>query len=568
MKKNNKDDKINKKRKILMEKNFGIGIEDFKKLVTLENVFYIDKTLFIKEIIDNSNQTILITRPRRFGKTLNMSMLDYFFDINKTSKNLFKSFKIMKEENKYTSKLNSVPVISLTFNGIKPNNLTDMKKEIQEIISMTYRKHSYLLDSDKLSEEDKKDLKTIIYNNIPKNYKYSLSNQIFVLSTFLNIHFNKKVIILLDEYDAPLLESYVHGYYEEAIVFFKSFIGKTFKSNSNLEKGVLTGVSRVSKESIFSEANNIQVFTLLDNKFSSSFGFTEEDILCVLEKYGMLDRFKDIKTWYDGYTFGETKELYNPWSTLNYLETQEIGPYWVNTSSNSIIKMIFAKSSIDVKKKLEDLIQGKEVEVDIDLNTIIPNIEERENNIWGLFLQTGYLKPTKKMMYNRYKVKIPNLEIKILYEEIIKSWSPSYTNNSLKYLIEKDFKSFEEYFEALTIQMFSFLDVKINEDENFYHAFVLGMLVELKDVYTVLSNRESGLGRYDICLEPFDKTKPSFIIEFKSCKNKSFKEAIKEAKEQIINKKYETDLKQKGYKDITKMVIAFKGKEVKIKYFK
>ena len=570
MNKIKKNDKIvSEKRKMLMNKNFGFGISDFKKFRE-KNCFYIDKSLFIKEVIDGNFEVALITRPRRFGKSLNLSMLNYYFNINDNSIDLFKGLKILKESEKYLQAMNTYPVINLSFNGIKTENYKTMLKRLQVRISKAFKDNLYLLNSEVLSDAEKDDFEIIAYNNIPDNYKYEIADMVNFLTELLYKHHNKKVYVLLDEYDVPLIHSYVDNYYDEAIKFFKSFIRSTFKDNLYLEKGVLTGVSRVSKEGIFSDANNISVFTVLDDEFSNCFGFTKEEINEVLTKYEMKENLNDLEKWYDGYTFGNTTDIYNPLSALKYFKYQDFKPYWINTSSNDLIKKIFAKSSPKVKEDLEDLISGKRVEVKVDLNTIIPTIEEKEKNIWGLLLQAGYLKPAGYIKEkDSYFVEIPNEEIKRFYENIIEDWCYRTKNMTLNYLLDLNFTEFEEAFKRLTLEMFSYLDVNENEDENFYHAFVLGMMVELKNRYVIHSNRESGFGRYDVILKPLEsKKKPAFIIEFKSCKSKTFEESIKEAKTQIENKKYETELLQEKFTNITKMAIVFKGKEVKIEIFK
>ena len=551
---------------MLMNKNFGAGISDFREFREKE-CFYIDKSLYIKEILNENSKTILITRPRRFGKSLNMSMLYHFFNMNEDSKDIFDGLKIMKEENNCLSEMNNYPVIRLSFNGIAADNYENMMEKIKTKISIAFKDHMYLLDSDKLFDVEKEDFLAIANKRYPDKFSYLPEEMIYLLTEFLYRHFNKRVIVLLDEYDVPLISSYTDGFYDKMIKPFKSFISNTFKDNYYLEKGVLTGVSRISKEGIFTDANNIEVYTVSDEKFSSCFGFTEEEIKEVLSEYELKPYLGGMRLWYDGYTFGNTTDLYNPWSVLHFFKKQKLQNYWINTSSNALIKMILAKCSINIKRSMERLLLGEEVEVYIDLDTIIPNIEKRERNIWGLLLQAGYLIPTKKIKDNKFLVKLPNLEVKSFFERTIEEWSNNTLNETLNYLINKDYENFEIKFSKLTLEMFSYLDVEEDEDENFYHAFTLGMMVDLKEKYVVLSNRESGEGRYDVCLEPLNKNAPAFIIEFKSCKKKSFEDAIKEAKTQIEDKKYETDMRQRKINDITRMAIVFKGKDSRIKIF-
>ncbi len=547
----------------------GIGVSDFKILRIRQN-YYIDKTMFIKDIIDNQSSVILITRPRRFGKTLNMSMLKYYFDCTqKDNKELFKNLKIMKEGEKYTSKIGCYPCIYLTLKDVLGTNFEEMILSLKSEILEIYIDNANLLKSNKLLDIEKE-----IYNKILnlKANNIEIQSSIKFLSKILYKEYEKPVMLFLDEYDVPLQNAYTEGFYEETIKFFKAFYGITFKDNSYLEKTVITGVSRVAKESIFSGANNFKVYTVLENEFSEDFGITEKEMLKIIKDF-KIEKQEEIKKWYDGYKIGDTEGIYNPWSILNYLVDRELIPYWVNTSSNDLIKLIL-KNSSSIKEKIERLLRDEDIEVTIDQETIITGIEKREENIWGLLLGTGYLKITEKVdiVEKKYKVKIPNYEIKALFQSIIRNWFSNKIigndlNSILKDLITLNLKEFEKKFDILVRQMFSYMDVGENTAENFYHAFVLGMLVGLKDKYYVNSNRESGLGRYDILLEPKNKNDNSFIIEFKvseSKEEKNIEETIKNAKKQIVQKKYEENLKERGYKNITKIVIAFKGKKVKM----
>ena len=548
----------------------GIGESDFKMLRVNKN-YYIDKTMYIKHIIDNKSKVILVTRPRRFGKTLNMSTLRYYFDCTiKDSKELFEGLKIMEQGKEYTSRLGYYPIIYLTLKDVQDTNYHDMILAMKTAMLNMYKAHRYLLESDKIYSEEKEKILDILYAREDENV---LKNSVKDLSEYLNRHYGKPVILLIDEYDVPLQNAYVEGYYDEAVKFFKTFYGMTFKDNSYLEKTVLTGVSRVAKESIFSGANNFKVFTVLDDEFSEDFGITEEEIDRVIEDFNIEDEKEEIKKWYDGYTIGNTTGIYNPWSILNYLTDRKLVPYWVNTSSNDLIKLIL-KNSLTVKERIETLLRDEEIEVPINLETIIVGIENNEDNIWGLMLQTGYLKITEvvDLALHIYKVKIPNYEINILFQQIIHEWFRNKVPGNdlrsiLKDLVTLNFEEFEYKFKKLVKEMFSYMDVGENTAENFYHAFVLGMLVGLKDTYYVNSNRESGLGRYDIMLEPKDKNGNSFIMEFKlysEDKEESLEEIIETAKKQIEEKGYETNLRERGFTNITKMIFAFKGKEVKM----
>lgn len=551
----------------------GIGVSDFKMLRTRNN-YYIDKSLYIKDIIDNQSSVILVTRPRRFGKTLNMSMLKYYFDCTaKNNEELFVGLKIMEQEEQYTSKLGAYPCIYMTLKDVNDTNYEKMLLNLKTAVVEMYQEHRYLLDSDKIYPEEKEQIKEILWCKEDEN---TLKNSVRQLSKYLNRHYDKPVMLFLDEYDVPLQNAYVEGYYEEAIKFFKTFYGTTFKDNPYLEKTVITGVSRVAKESIFSGANNFDVYTVFNDEFSDDFGITENEMDGLIKDFEIQDKKEDIKKWYDGYTIGNITGIYNPWSILNYLQKRELVPYWVNTSSNDLIKMTL-KNSMVLKEKIERLLQDEELEVYIDQETVIVNIEQNENNIWGLLLGTGYLKVVETVNKSEglYKVKIPNNEIKELFRSIVRNWfNDKVIGNDLrsilKDLVTLNLKEFEKKFDVLVREMFSFMDVGENTAENFYHAFVLGMLVGLRDTYYVNSNRESGYGRYDIMLEPKDKTANSFIMEFKVLENKEEKtieDTIENAKKQIEEKKYEENLQERGFENITKMVFAFKGKEVRMVVF-
>ena len=553
----------------MVEKGIGIGESDFKGL-RLRNNYYIDKTMYIKDIIDNESRVILVTRPRRFGKTLNMSMLKYYFDCTqKDNKALFKGLKIMEQEEKYTSRLGAYPVIYVTLKDAGLMNYEMMLMQLKTIMMEVYYEDRHLLEGE-ISEGERN-----IFNRIlsAEATDIDLMNSLKMLSKIMSQYYDKPVILLIDEYDVPLQNAYVEGYYEEAVKFFKTFYGVTFKDNPYLEKTVLTGVSRVAKESIFSGANNFKVFTVLDNEFADDFGITEEEMDKVIEDFEIQDEKEQIKKWYDGYKIGEVEGIYNPWSIINYLTDRKLMPYWVNTSSNDLIKLIL-KNSSNVKEKMERLLKDEAIEVKINLETVIVGIEKNEDNIWGLLLGTGYLKvvETVDIIEGIYKVKLPNYEIKFLFQQIIDEWFRNKVigndlKSILKDLVTLNIEEYEEKFKILVREMFSYMDVGENTAENFYHAFVLGMMVGLRDSYYVNSNRESGMGRYDIMLEPKDKNGNSFIMEFKVYKEekeKNIEETIENAKKQIEEKGYEQNLRERGFTNITKMVYAFKGKEVKM----
>ena len=548
----------------------GIGESDFK-ILRIKKDYYIDKTKYIKDIINNRSKVLLITRPRRFGKTLNMSMLRYYFDCTKKdSKELFKGLKIMEQEEKYTSKLGYYPCIYLTLKDAGLQSYELMIMQLRTLLMDIYYENRYLLEEAEMAPGERNTFNKIL---LAEANEIEIINGIKMLSKIMSTYYNKPVMLFLDEYDVPLQNAYVEGYYEKCIKFFKTFYGITFKDNPYIEKTILTGVSRVAKESIFSGANNFHVYTVLDDEFSDDFGITEKEMDKIIDDFEIQDQKEEIKKWYDGYTIGNTEGIYNPWSILNYLTDKKLIPYWVNTSSNDLIKLIL-KNSATVKEKIEQLLRDEEIEVPINLETVIVGIEKNEENIWGLLLGTGYLKVTEvvDLAHGIYKVKIPNYEIKFLFQNIIREWFNDKVignnlNTILKDLVTLNLEEFEEKFKQLVIEMFSFMDVGKNTAENFYHAFVLGMLVGLKDSYYVKSNRESGFGRYDIMLEPKDKNENSFVMEFKVYKEekeKTIEDTIENAKKQIEERKYAEDLEERGYTKITKMVFAFKGKEVKM----
>ena len=548
----------------------GIGESDFK-ILRIKKDYYIDKTKYIKDIIDNRSKVLLITRPRRFGKTLNMSMLRYYFDCTKKdNKELFEGLKIMKQDEKYTSKLGYYPCIYLTLKDAGLQSYELMIMQLRTLLMDIYYENRYLLEEAEMAPGERNTFNKIL---LAEANEIEIINGIKMLSKIMSTYYNKPVMLFLDEYDVPLQNAYVEGYYEKCIKFFKTFYGITFKDNPYIEKTILTGVSRVAKESIFSGANNFHVYTVLDDEFSDDFGITEKEMDKIIDDFEIQDQKEEIKKWYDGYTIGNTEGIYNPWSILNYLTDKKLIPYWVNTSSNDLIKLIL-KNSATVKEKIEQLLRDEEIEVPINLETVIVGIEKNEENIWGLLLGTGYLKVTEvvDLAHGIYKVKIPNYEIKFLFQNIIREWFNDKVignnlNTILKDLVTLNLEEFEEKFKQLVIEMFSFMDVGKNTAENFYHAFVLGMLVGLKDSYYVKSNRESGFGRYDIMLEPKDKNENSFVMEFKVYKEekeKTIEDTIENAKKQIEERKYAEDLEERGYTKITKMVFAFKGKEVKM----
>ena len=546
-------------------KTVSTGIDDFAKLIN-EDYLFIDKTLLIKDIIDNGNETLLFPRPRRFGKSLNMSMLRYYFDNTLDSKKLFKGLNIMKESKEYTSKMNTYPVIFLSFKELKANSYSEFTSEYKKTISKLYKQYEFLLDSNKIHYTDKDLFKKKIEIKDDDYLSSSLKDLTDMLYTF----YDKQVLVLLDEYDAPIMHSKSKGYYEELIEFIKSVFSSTFKSNTSLYKGIITGVLRVSKEGMFSDANNITVFNLTDRAFSKYFGFTEEEVKNVLNAYGLSDRFVDVKKWYDGYLFGE-EVIYNPWSILSYLSSigNELKPYWVNTGNIDLIGELVYQNKASLFGKFQTLLEtGKIVDVKIDLNMDLKNLDTDEDTVLTLLMLSGYLTPVKYMGESRkIDLKIPNYEVK----EQLKSMNDKWFNDKYKsrdFLI-KDFitgnlKDIDKHYKEIALESFSYFDTTKEKGESFYHGFTLGVLYQLGNDFKVRSNRENGLGRSDITITKKDYSL-AYVIELKEAfELDDLDKEIKDAFKQIEEKKYTFDFKD--YKKVYKIAIAFAGKDVKVEY--
>ena len=556
-----------------MRKTIQVGTSDFKELIE-GNHYFVDKSLLIKEFIENTAKVILTPRPRRFGKTLNMSMLRYFFDIEKSEENkaLFNSLKIEKEK-EIMKQQGEYPVIFMSFKNQKHLNFKNLEEGITLLFSDLYREYDYLLESEKLTYIDKKEIENFISREVtPIQCLNAFSN----LMRLLNKHYNQKVIVLIDEYDVPIQESYLRNYYEETVVLIRNILTAALKDNIYLEKALVTGILRVAKESIFSGLNNMEVNTILGLNFNDKFGFREDEVEDLLKYYKLTEKIEEVKAWYNGYIFGG-EVIYNPWSVLNYIKNSAMGfmPYWINSSGNDLIKKLLSKGNKDTKENLEDLIQGNSIEKIVDDHIVMKEVEDDEENLWSFLALSGYLKPVKvELIRGRLKcnLKIPNEEVHIFYENLIEKWfkeslkSEKY-NTMLKALITKDVEVFEEIFSDFVMKNMSYFDVSGEEPERVYHAFVLGMIVSLADEYEVKSNKESGYGRYDVMLIPRDKTKLGIIIEFKRIKDtapKTIDEGVNEALKQIEENKYEEELKDRDINNILKLAIVFKGKKVKI----
>ncbi|NFO58340.1 AAA family ATPase [Clostridium botulinum] len=556
-----------------MKKNIQVGTSDFREIIK-ENYYFVDKSLLIKEFIENAAKVILTPRPRRFGKTLNMSMLKYFFDIENKDKNkdLFKGLEIENEE-EIMKMQGAYPVIFLTFKNEKHLSFENLQEGLIILFSDLYRKYDYLLESNKILDIDKKEIERFIAKKVtPIECLNGLNN----LMRLLNKHYDKKVIVLIDEYDVPIQESYLRGYYEEAIVLIRNILTAALKDNVYLEKSLVTGILRVAKESIFSGLNNIEVDSILGINFNDKFGFTEEQVINLLEYYNLSEKSDEVKKWYNGYIFGG-KIIYNPWSVLNYIKNNEIGfmPYWINSSSNDLIKRLLSNGNEETKKNLEELIKGNSIKKIVDDHVVMKDVEDDEENLWGFLTLSGYLKPVKKELIDgelECELKIPNNEVLIFYRKLIKKWfKESLTSKKyaimLNALVTGDVETFGGFFKNFVLNNISYFDVSGEEPEKVYHAFVLGMIVSLSDKYEVKSNKESGYGRYDVMLIPKDTSKLGIIMEFKKIDDfmsKSIEKGIEEALNQIEENKYEAELKERNVSNILKLAIVFKGKKIEV----
>ena len=560
-----------------MPKVIGIGKQRYDRIIE-NNLFYIDKTMFIKEWWENQDDVTLITRPRRFGKTLNMDMLKCFFSNEyKDRGDLFEGLDIWKEE-KYREIQGTYPVIFLSFAGIKGNNYEFTRQQICIQIADIYEKNRYLLERDILSDNEKEFYKNVnIYMS-----DATLSESINKMSSFMSRYYGKNVIILLDEYDTPMQEAYVNGYWEELVSFTRSFFNATFKSNLYLERAVITGITRVSKESIFSDLNNLKVITVESDEYSDTFGFSEEEVFLALDDFNLSDKKQIVKEWYDGFTFGSQRDNYNPWSIINFLENKKIDTYWADTSSNSLINHLIKKSVPEIKELMELLLKRESIEVTFDDQIVFNQLDKSKNAIWSLLVASGYLKiddiEYKGLLLKPwYHISITNLETVSMFANMFAGWfenPDARYNDFIKSLLNNDLKGMNYYMNKVALATFSYFDTGKNpsetlEPERFYHGFVLGLIVELSDRYEVKSNRESGFGRYDVMIIPLDKSEKAIVLEFKvheSDEEKTFEETVSSALAQIEEKKYDTELINAGVKkeNIRHYGFAFEGKKVLI----
>lgn len=560
-----------------MKKAISIGIQGFSDLRE-QDCFFVDKTNFIKEWWGKRDVVTLITRPRRFGKTLNMSMLDCFFSNKYANRaDLFEGLSIWQDET-YRKLQGTYPVIFLSFAAVKAGNLEDAKTQIKQEIARLYEENRYLLEGNVLSDNERK-----IYNSTTIQMDDTMAqNALKTLSVWMERYYGKKVIILLDEYDTPMQEAYVQGYWDEFTSFVRSLFNASFKTNPYLERAIMTGITRVSKESIFSDLNNLRVVTTTSNLYADCFGFTEEEVFVALDEYGMSDKKDEVKQWYDGFTFGEHRDIYNPWSITNYLDEHRLYPYWASTSSNGLVNRLIRTASADVKEKMEDLLRGQAITVNFDEQIVYNQLDDNEEAIWSLLLASGYLK-VQNIDYRGitlepwYTLDITNIETLSMFMTMFRGWfknKDANYNDFVKALLKGSLKEMNIYMNDVALATFSSFDTgkkpsEKSQPERFYHGFVLGLLVELRDRYQIRSNRESGYGRYDVMLTPVTEVDDAIVIEFKvhePDEEKSLQDTVRTALDQIKEKNYDAELLLQGIPAdrIRHYGFAFEGKKVLI----
>ena len=559
-----------------MARTISIGFQNYGT-IRREGYFYIDKTSFIREWWESGDSVTLITRPRRFGKTLTMSMTEQFFSVNYAKREeLFEGLSVWEDE-KFRKLQGTYPVISLSFANIKEQNYETARRKLCHIFSNLYSQYDFLLEGSLLNEKEKRFFDSVSVDMDDVTATLSLHQ----LSLYLSRCYGKNVLILLDEYDTPMQEAYVHGYWEEMTAFTRSLFNAAFKTNPYLERALMTGITRVSRESIFSDLNNLKVVTTTSDKYADSFGFTEEEVFAALEEFELPERKQEVKRWYDGFTFGSQTDIYNPWSILNYLDTKRLGVYWANSSSNSLIGKLIREGNKEIKQEFENLLKGGTLKVEIDEQIVYGELYGKKNSIWSLLLASGYLKTlevefTEENGQWNYSLVLTNKEVGIMFSNMIRGWfsgSDSSYNEFIKALLKNDLKAMNAYMNRVALATFSYFDTgkrpSGSEPERFYHGFVLGLMVELSDRYVLTSNRESGFGRYDVMLEPKNVQDDGMILEFKvqdEEEERELSDTVQAALRQIDEQNYEAALMEKGIakERIRKYGFAFCGKKVLI----
>ena len=559
-----------------MAKTVAIGIQDFES-IRKEDVFYIDKTSFIKDWWESKDMVTLITRPRRFGKTLNMSMLECFFSNKYEGRSdLFEGLDIWKDE-KYRQLQGQFPVIFLSFAGIKQETFENTRRSINRLIKKLYDSYSWLKEEPWFSDSDKDFFSEI---NMEMNDSVA-ADSINTLCGWLYRHYGKKCIILLDEYDTPLQEAYVGGFWNEIVGYTRALFNNTFKTNPNLGKAVMTGITRVSKESIFSDLNNLKVVTTTSNKYATSFGFTEQEVFDAIDEQGMPEEDKKkVKRWYDGFTFGKASDIYNPWSIIMYLDEGRLDAYWANTSSNSLVNRIIQSGSNSIKEGIKTLLDGGTIKARIDEQIVFNQLDSNRNAAWSLLLASGYLK-VEALEWDEfegediYTLSLTNFEVKRMFRNMITGWFDEDDSFGLfvSAMLKGNTSEMNRYMNKVALNTFSYFDTGSNpssesEPEKFYHGFVLGLMVDRARDYVLRSNRESGFGRYDVVMEPKDKENVAVIMEFKVYDKEydmedGLEDTAKNALLQIEQMKYEADLLSRGIRKdrILKYGFAFRGKK-------
>ncbi len=555
----------------------GIGHQDFAYFIA-NHIFYVDKTKFIKEWWEYHDAVTLITRPRRFGKTLNMSMVEYFLSASYAQEGwLFDGLSIWKEE-KYRRLQGTYPVISLSFASVKEASFYDAKEKICYLIEKVYNRCRFLTEGELLNKKEFR-----FFQKVSSDMEmYVATSSLGTLSEFLYRYYGKRVVILLDEYDTPMQEAYLHGYWEELAAFIRNLFNDAFKSNQYLERAILTGITRVGKESIFSDLNNLEVVTTTSEKYADAFGFTKQEVEAALAEYGLSDKKEEVAKWYNGFLFGRQDGIYNPWSVIHFLDKRECAAYWSNTSSNSLVEKLIREGSREVKIAMEDLLQGKVFYTQLEEQIVFKQLDHRTSAVWSLLLATGYLKVHSleadgKRGRATYGLVLTNQEVRHLFEEMVEDWFMDFTpayNEFIRALLNDDRKAMNRYLNEVALATFSSFDSgnkpsEKSEPERFYHGFILGLVVDLAGRYMITSNRESGYGRYDVMMQPLAKRDPAVIMEFKVYdpdSEKTLEDTVKAALKQIQEKKYASVLEKQGVapERIRQYGFAFKGKRVLI----